>query len=110
MSKRKELLTTKALVQTILKNDIRARNSDSYLYLKVLNSVPASKRIDITSVSITDFLLKMSFWGFPPFESVRRARQQLQHDFPELAASEDVQAVRDENETVFREFARGGLG
>lgn len=110
MSKRSELITTKALVKAILEHNIRARNSDSYLYLKVLNVVAANKKMDITSVPITDFLLNMSFWGFPPFESVRRARQHLQHDFPELAASEDVQAVRDENETVFREFARGGLG
>lgn len=109
MSKRSELITTKALVKAILEDNIRARNSDSYLYLKVLNIVAANKKIDITSIPITDFLLKMSFWGFPPFESVRRARQQLQHDFPELAASEDVQAVRDENETVFREFARGAI-
>lgn len=109
MSKRSELITTKALVKAILEDNIRARNSDSYLYLVVLNAVADTKKVDISSVSITDFLLRMSTWGFPPFESVRRARQQLQHDFPELAACEDVQAVRAENETVFKDFARGAI-
>ena len=110
MDKRSDLITTKSLVKTILECDVRARNSDSYLYLKVLNNVAANKKVDITFITITDFLLKMSSWGFPPFESVRRARQQLQHDCPELAASKEVQSVKDENETIFREFAKGGLG
>ena len=110
MDKRTELVTVKGLVKNILEHNIKARNSDSYLYLKVLKIIAINKKMDITSIPITDFLLNMTFWGFPPFESVRRARQQLQHDFPELASSKDVQAVKDENETVFREFARGGLG
>lgn len=107
MGKRSELNTTRSLVKAILEDNIKARNSDRHLYLTVLNIIAANKKMDITSVSITEFLLQMSFWGFPPFETVRRARQQLQHDFPELAASEDVQVVKDENEAVFREFARG---
>jgi hypothetical protein len=110
MGKRSELISTKKLVKYILINDVRARNSDSYLYLKVLDVIAANKKIDITSIPVTDFLLKMSFWGFPPFESVRRTRQQLQHDFPDLSSSEGVQAVKHENEIVFRKFARGEFG
>lgn len=110
MSKKTELIIVKALVKDILEQDVKARNSDSYLYLKVLNTIARSKKFDVSSVSITEFLMKMGEWGFPPFESVRRSRQQLQHDFPDLSACEEVQAVRDENEVVFREFARGELG
>lgn len=107
MSKKTELITTKALVKKILEQDQRARNSDSFLYFKVLNVLSYEKRMDLNKVPVTVYLLKMNAWGFPPFESVRRARQQLQHDFPELSADEAVQEVRDEYEDDFREFARG---
>lgn len=110
MNKKTELITTKALVKAILEESIRARNSDSYLYMVVLNAVAADKKIDLASVTVTQYLLNMSMWGFPSFETVRRTRQKLQHDFPELAACEEVQAGRAENEMTFTEFARGELG
>lgn len=44
---------------------------------------------------------------FPPFESVRRTRQKVQEKYPDLAASEEVEAGRELNETAYREFARG---
>lgn len=107
MDKKEELIIVRALVKDILEQDIRARNSDSYLYLKVLNTIALHKGFDLTSVSIADFLMNMSEWGFPPFSSVGRTRRRLVHDFPELSACKEVQAVRDENEVVFEEFARG---
>ena len=110
MDKRTELKTTKALVKTILEQDQRARNSDSFLYLKVLDVFAKKNNMDMNKVPVTLFLVKMSAWGFPPFESVRRARQKLQNDHPELRASDDVQASREENETVYLDFARGILG
>jgi hypothetical protein len=105
MSKTKELYTTTALVKEILKQDEKARNSDSFLYFRVLGVIALDKGIDINRIPVPLFLLKMTEWGFPPFESVRRSRQKLQAAFPELSADEDVESFRAENETEFRAFA-----
>lgn len=94
------------LVQHILETDERARNSDSFLYMKVLTAIGTEKGIDIHSMPITVFLLNLREFGFPPFESVRRARQKIQAKHPELAACDAVRAFRGENEAKYREYAR----
>ena len=101
-----DLKNTKALVKSILEKDKQCRNSDSFLYLKVLSILGKQKGIDIESMSIPYFLLNLHGTAFPPFESVRRSRQKIQEQCPELAASEIVQEYRAENEANFRKFAR----
>lgn len=107
--KKTEFKNTTALVKAILEEDPMARNSDSFLYFKVLGKLGHEKGLDLDYVSVTVFLLNMAEWGFPPFESVRRARQKLQAEFPELAANREVAAQRAENERAFRQFAREGV-
>ena len=102
-----DLKNTTALVKEILKTDKKSRNSDSFLYLRVLEIIGKKKGIDINSVSIPCFLLYMSGTKFPPFESVRRARQKIQERNPELAACDAVADARAMNEEVFRDYARG---
>jgi hypothetical protein len=109
MSKTTELKNTTALVKAILEEDQRARNSDSFLYFQVLQRLGKERDFDLDFVSVTAFLLNMAEWGFPPFESVRRARQKLQAEFPELSANKKVAAHRAENEEAFRQFAREGV-
>lgn len=103
-----DLKNTTALVKSILEQDKTARNSDSFLYLKVLSVVAAQKGINLNFVSVPDFLMNLQGVEFPPFESVRRARQKLQAAFPELAACEAVEGFRDENEHLYRAYARAG--
>lgn len=102
-----DLKTTTALVKSILEQDKQCRNSDSFLYLKVLSVIGNQKGIDIEKMSIPYFLLNLHGCGFPGFETVRRTRQKLQQHHPDLAACEAVEGSRDENEKVFRDFARG---
>ena len=102
----KDLKTIKALVKLILEQDPKARNSDSYLYFRVINYVAKLHNIDLSKLSVISFLITMSQSPFPPFESVRRTRQKVQEKCPELAACAEVQELRAENEEVFREFAR----
>lgn len=109
MDKKTELMTTRAIVKSILEQDKMARNSDSYLYLKVLDAIDKEKRMGIHSIPLGQFLLHMSDWGFQPFESVRRSRQLIQRKFPELDACEEVQGYREENEAVHKAFARGAV-
>lgn len=95
-----------ALVRAILMQDERTRNSDSYLYLRVISIMGEGKGYRMDKFSVTEFLLSMERLGFPGFETVRRTRQKLQRAFPELAAKRDVEEARKEKEKAFREYAR----
>lgn len=102
----KDLKTIKALVLALLESDPKARNSDSYLYYRVIKIVADKHKIDLSKITVIGFLLNMKQYPFPPFESVRRTRQKIQVKHPELAASAEVQELRAENEEAFLEFAR----
>lgn len=104
-----ELKNITALVKMILDQDEKTRNSDSYLYFRILGILGERKGIDIYEMSIPHFLLNMKDFGFPGFETVRRTRQKIQADFPELAGTEKIMAMRAEREKEFREFARGSV-
>lgn len=102
-----DLKNTTALVKSILEQDEQCRNSDSFLYLKVLSAVAKQKGIDLEKMTVPFFLMNLHGAGLPPFESVRRSRQKLQQHHPELAANETVQGFRAENEREFRAYAVG---
>lgn len=102
----KNLKTIKALVQTILEEDEKARNSDSYLYLRVLNTIADREHINLNEIHVVDFLVNLNRSPFPIFESVRRSRQILQAKYPRLAPCEVVEEYREEKEQEFLEFAR----
>jgi hypothetical protein len=109
MDKRTELMTTTNIVKKLLEVNPQTRNSDSYLYLKVLGVIEEANNINVNHVPVKKFLTHMAEWGFPPFESVRRARQKLQNKHPELSADPEVQAFRDENEKAVWEYAVGAI-
>lgn len=98
----KQLNGVKALVKTILEEDEQTRNSDSFLYFRLLERIDKA----ILTVPVHDFLLGMGLWGIPPFESVRRARQKVQAECPWLAACDKVKEYRAENEEEYIDFAR----
>lgn len=101
------LYTTANLVKTILQEEPQTRSSDSLLYLKVIERIAEEKGVDLENISVPFFLKNMSCLYFPPFESVRRARQKIQAQHPELSANAKVQEQREINEVEYREFARG---
>lgn len=101
-----ELKNTTKIVKEILQSDERARNSDSFLYLRVLSHFEKEQRKDIGQMPIALFLINMGKLGIPPFETVRRTRQKIQRQFPELAGCSRVEIGRAIREEEFREFAR----
>ena len=101
-----ELKTTTKLVKAILEQDERTRNSDSFLYLKVIDTVAERKGINLYGISVPMFLVSMKENGFPPFESVRRTRQKIQASYPELAACDKVAGMRMIQESEFLNYAR----
>ena len=99
------LKTTTKLVKNILEENPQTRNSDSFLYFKVLQYRANRMGVDLRDISVASFLLGMNVFGFPGFETVRRTRQKIQATYPELAACENVQIARMDNEKVFRGYA-----
>lgn len=106
MQTMQKIKSTARIVEFILATDKQARNSDSYLYLKVLEFQAKQAGIDIRNVLLVSFLVNSESWGFAPFETVRRTRQKLQAQFPGLASTEKVQGFKDAQEETFREYAR----
>jgi hypothetical protein len=102
----REIKNTSNLVMEILKQSPKARNSDNYLYYAVLATLGKRNGIDIEKISVPHFLLHLKEYGFPCFETVRRARQKIQASFPELSACADVEAERIVNEEIYRDYAR----
>ena len=105
---KQNLQQLKVIVHEILKTDEQTRNSDSLLYLRVLERVAKDTECPVSpfSMTVAYFLQNMKTHGFPPFESVRRARQKIQAKHPELAACDAVRAFRGDNEVKYREYAR----
>lgn len=101
-----QLKHTSELVKALLMTDEQCRNSDSYLYLRVLSTIASTKGIDLTGIAVPEFLMEYHGTEFPIFETVRRARQKLQEHNPDLAPCKTVAEYRAENEAEYRDFAR----
>ena len=106
----KKLLKTSNLVKEILTEIPATRNSDSLLYLKVIERIAtlSDQPIDLTQLSVPYFLCNIKKLNFPYFETVRRARQKVQENHPELKSSAEVEAVKVQKEKAFRAYALGG--
>ena len=100
-----DLNAVSAIVKSILTQDSQARNDDNVLYLKVLQHVSDRNSIDLKSMTVPVFLLNMKHYGLPGFETVRRSRQKVQADNPDLAGNDAVRRKRAKQEAVYREFA-----
>lgn len=86
------------VVEHILRTDPRARDSDKYLYREVVRYF----KPDIMKLP---FEIAIMCDGIPNTETVRRSRQKLQADYPELAASAQVEGYRMVEEQKFFDFA-----
>jgi hypothetical protein len=104
-----ELKKTTEIVRYLLTEHPHTRNSDSFLYYKVLEYICTQKDTVLERMPIRYVLLWGNSFGFPCYETVRRARQKLQATYPELKACEEVEAVRSENEDVVRAYARSDV-
>ena len=97
------------LVKSILEEDAKARNSDDYLYYKVISKYSCALGDDVFRISVAEFMIRRSELGFPGFETVKRTRQKVQQHHPELCASEEVEENRQLNELRFEEYARSSV-
>lgn len=107
MIKMDELKTTQDIVMNVLEANEMSRNSDNYLCYLVYKIIGKKNCIDIDSMSMPMFFLHMKDYGFPSTETIRRTRQKIQAEHPELCGDRTVEGHRLLNEEVFREYARG---
>ena len=98
---------TAALVKEALNVNPRTRNSDSYLYYVICKAKLEARGVAISSLSFKDGLLKRKEYDIPAFETVRRTRQKIQAENPELAGNEETEVKRALREEAFRDYARG---
>ena len=102
-----EIKNTAKLVKKALINHPEARNSDNYLYYVICQSLLADIGINIDSISFSQGLLYRKEYNLPNFETVRRARQKIQAECPELASNTGVADERATKEKIYREYAKG---
>lgn len=103
----KELKNTAKLCKQILTEFPDSRNSDTKLYYYICKIHLEKIGVDIERVSLESALLYRNIYGLPNFETVRRSRQKIQAECPELSGSNAVEIRRMEREEIFREFAKG---
>lgn len=106
MGKLNELLTTTEVVKNILENDPKARNSDNYLLSATYAAIGKEHGIDIENMPVLIFFTKLKEYNLPAPETIRRTRQKLQAENPELASCANVEAARMLNEDAFKEYAK----
>ena len=101
------LIRVSKIVKEVLTDIPDTRNSDSYLYLKLLERVAQTQEtpIDLKEMTVEYFLSNVKQLHFPYFETVSRARRKVQEEHPELKAKAEVEKVRAEKEEVFKAFA-----
>lgn len=103
MEKTRELKAVSKIVKSVLQCIPETRNDDDLLYMHVINI----QNKGIIGMTVVEFLSGRKEWGVSGFETVRRSRQKIQAEYPELSASTSCTEARKEYETEFREFARG---
>lgn len=95
---KKEFKQTRIIVKKILEENPHTRDSDMALYVKVIEMLNRNA----LDKPIMDVLQNLEFYGLPCFETVRRTRQKLQSENPNLKACGIVQDFRTEREEEFR--------
>ena len=96
-----ELKNTTKLVKKVLEEVPATRNSDNYLYIKVVGEINQhALRMPLAVV-----LQNLNTFNLPSIETVGRCRRKLQAEFPALRADKTVEEYRSELETEFREWA-----
>lgn len=99
-----ELRNTTKMVKQVLEEVPATRNSDNYLYIKVVGIInQQALRMPLAVV-----LQNLKTFNLPSIETVGRCRRKLQAEFPELRADKTVEDFRSELEYAFREWAKAG--
>jgi hypothetical protein len=90
-----ELQTIKNVVEEVLTQDLKTRDSDKWLILQVIRKLGFRIYVDYEELR-----------RMPSFESITRARRYIQNTEKKLLPSFPVGEVRNLNENNYKEFFR----
>lgn len=96
-----KLYKVEDIVYQVLKEHVSTRSDDFLLVMFVYNKI-----LDTTELSFNEIMINHKQLKLPYFESISRARRRLQNIFEELRPSKEVQEARDEEQLIYREYAR----
>ncbi len=100
----KRLYEIEDVVRDILKEDRRARKDDFYLISVLIKRV----RPSVLTMRVIDALNNAKAQGFPPFESITRARRKVQSADHSLKDAETDIARYNETSTYIQYAIEGG--
>ena len=104
----KNLLKLKKIEEVVMKYLTvypSARNSDNALYYYICSDLCKLANIPEDRITIRALLMDRELYGFPNYETIRRTRQKVQAEHPELKGSKEVQEAREELAEVWKEWS-----
>ena len=102
MGKATELRDTTNIVKKLLEEEPSTRNSDELLYKRYCEI----KDPTVLMLSLGAYLEISKHLNIAQFHSVKRTRRKVQKEYPHLRANADVEAWREVNEKVYREYSK----
>jgi len=96
------LFNTSKIVKYVMEQLPDTRNSDDLLYFHVCGIINRTA----LSLSFCEVILHRKELGLPSYKSVERSRRKIQKMHPELAGSTEIEAHRNVNEEIVKEFVR----
>lgn len=90
------------VVKRVLMEYPDSRGCNDFLYLKVCQKMNAN----LLDLPFNVVMMHRAECGFPPYESVMRARRKIQRAYPDLRADDTVEEFRELKEEEFKEYAR----
>jgi len=85
--------TIKNIVKELLETDEKSRNSDKWLTIEVLRKLGFKIYVDYKELD-----------NMPSSETIRRTRQKLQEESPNLRADEQIQELREKRKEEFSSY------
>lgn len=100
----KSLFKMEDVVRDILSWNPNTRDDDFILIYEVYRKINPL----VLKLSFGEILLCHNHFGLPSFESIRRSRQKVQQNNPNLRATENTRRVRNKNEDYYKFFNKMG--
>lgn len=97
---KEEMEYSKKIVKQILTDYPLARDSDIYLYIRIMKMLNP-KACDLP---FEEVILNLRELGLPLYSTVSRARRDIQKKNPELKGTKKKQEIRAELEQEYREY------